>query len=136
DAPNAGEAFRTLEYTRQLQDKVVEVIVEATKQLQPAKLAWSTGVVDFVMNRREFTPDGIILGVNPRGLADRTVPVLRIDDAEGKPRAVLFGAAVHGTTLGGDNYQLCGDYAGYAQAYLQERYPKAQAMFMIGCAGD
>ena len=60
----------------------------------------------------------------------------RIDALDGKPRAVLFGAAVHGTTLGADNYQLCGDYAGFAQAYLQERYPKAQTMFLIGCAGD
>ena len=104
--------------------------------MQPAQLSWGSGVVDFVMNRREFTPRGVILGVNPRGLADRTVPVLRVDGADGKLRAVLFGAAVHGTTLGPDNYQLCGDYAGFAQAAIQERYPGVQAMFMIGCAGD
>jgi hypothetical protein len=136
DDPAAGEALRTVEYTRQLQDKVVEVVAEALGRLEPARLSWGGGVADFVMNRREFTPDGIILGVNPRGLADRSVPVLRVDGPDGKPRAVLFGAAVHGTTLGQDNYQLCGDYAGFAQAYVQERYPQAQAMFLIGCAGD
>jgi hypothetical protein len=76
-----------------LQDKVVAVVVEATKKLEPARLSWGAGVVDFVMNRREFTPDGVILGVNARGLADRTVPVLRVDTPEGKLRAVLFGAA-------------------------------------------
>jgi hypothetical protein len=32
--------------------------------------------------------------------------------------------------------QISGDYAGYAQAYVQEKYPKAQAMFMLGLAGD
>lgn len=131
-----GEAQRTVEYTRQLQDKVVEVVMTAAGDLKPARLSWGTGVAHFVMNRREFTPNGVILGVNPRGLADRTVPVLRVDDADGKPRAVLFGAAVHGTTLGGDNYQLCGDYAGFAQAYVEERHPHVQAMFMLGCAGD
>src|SRR5205085_15416 len=136
DGPAAGEAIRTVEYTRQLQDKVVEVVVQAAERLEPARLSWGSGVAHFVMNRREFTPNGIILGVNPRGLADRSVPVLRIDNPEGKLLAVLFGAAVHGTTLGGDNYQLCGDYAGFAQNYIQERYPKVQAMFLLGCAGD
>src|SRR5262245_7721276 len=136
DDPGAGESLRTVEYTRQLQDKVVEAVTAAARRLEPARLRWGGGVIDFAMNRREFTPGGVILGVNPRGLADRSVPVLRIDASDGKPRAVLFGAAVHGTTLGQDNYQLCGDYAGFAQAHLQERYPKAQAMFLIGCAGD
>jgi neutral ceramidase len=136
DDPNVAEAMRTVEYTRQLQDKVVEVVVQAASHLEPARLSWGSGVANFVMNRREFTPDGIILGVNPRGLADRSVPVLRVDDPDGKPLAVLFGAATHNTTLGPDNYQISGDYAGFAQTFLQEKYPKVQAMFMLGCAGD
>ncbi len=131
-----GEALRTVEYTKHLQDQVVELVVQAVAKMEPARLSLGSGVVDFVMNRREFTPKGVILGVNPRGLADRSVPVLRIDGADGKMRAVLFGAAVHGTTLGGDNYQLCGDYAGFAQADLGQRFPGAQTMFMLGCAGD
>src|SRR6516162_3502388 len=134
DSP--GEALRTVEYTRQLHDKVVEVVVQATTKMAPARLSWGGGVIHFAMNRREFTTDRIILGVNPRGLADRSVPVLRIDSGDGKMRAVLFGAATHGTTLGPDNYQLCGDYAGFAQGYVQEKFPKVQAMFMLGCAGD
>ena len=134
DSP--GEAQRTLEYTRQLQDKVVEAVMEATKTMAPAKLSHTSGVIHFAMNRREFTPDRIILGVNPRGLADRSVPVLCVSRPDGVLRAVLFGAATHGTTLGADNYQICGDYAGFAQAYVQEKYTKAQAMFMLGCAGD
>jgi hypothetical protein len=134
-APGAGEVLRTVEYTRQLQDQVVAVVVDAAAKVQPARLSWGGGVVHFVMNRREFTPRGVILGVNPRGLADRSVPVLRVD-VDGKLRAVLFGAAVHGTTLDGNNYELCGDYAGFAQANIQERHPQVQAMFFLGCAGD
>jgi hypothetical protein len=88
------------------------------------------------MNRREFTTRGVILGVNPKGPVDRSVPVLRIDAPDGKPRAVLFGYACHNTTLTQTNYNVAGDYAGFAQAYVQERYPSVQAMFMIGCAGD
>ena len=134
DSP--GEAQRTIEYTRQLQDKVVEVVVQATARMEPARLSWGGGVIHFAMNRREFTSERIILGVNPRGLADRSVPVLRIDGADGKLRAVLFGAATHGTTLGPDNYDGCGDYAGFAQSYVQQKHPKVQVMFILGCAGD
>jgi hypothetical protein len=136
DDPASGDKLRSVEYTRELQDRVVDVVVRAAERLEPARLSWGGGVIDFAMNRREFTPDGIILGVNPRGLADRSVPVLRVDGLDGKPRALLFGAATHNTTLGQDNYQLCGDYAGFAQAHMQERYPDVQAMFLIGCAGD
>jgi hypothetical protein len=134
--PASGEALRNVEYTRQFQDKVVEVVVRALERLEPARLSWGSGVIDFAMNRREFTPRGVILGVNPRGLTDRGVPVLRVDGRDGKLRAVLFGSAVHGTTLGDTSYYLCGDFPSFAQEYVQERYPKVQAMYLLGCAGD
>jgi hypothetical protein len=136
DGLTAGDLERNVEYTRWLQDKVVEVVRQATAQLTPARLSWGVGVAPFVMNRREFTPAGVILGVNPRGPADRSVPVLRIDTPDGKLRGVLFGAAVHGTTLTDKNYELCGDYAAFAQEHVQQQRPGAQALFMIGCAGD
>jgi neutral/alkaline ceramidase-like enzyme len=129
-------AAATVEYTRWLQDRLVEVAVGAVSKLEPARLSWGTGVAGFVMNRREFTPAGVILGVNPRGPADRAVPVLRIDGADGKPRAVLFGCACHNTTLGQDNYRICGDYAGFAQAAIEAQQPGVVALFMIGCGGD
>jgi hypothetical protein len=136
DSMTAGDAQRTVEYTKQLQNKVVDVVVQAAGKLEPASLSWGTGVVHFVMNRREFTPTGVILGNNPRGLADRSVPVLRIDSPDGKLRAVLFGTACHGTTLGPQIYEICGDFAGFAQAQLEEKNPSVVALYMLGCAGD
>ncbi len=136
DGRDEGQTARTIEYTRQLQDKVVDVVVQAAGRLEPAELTWGSGVAHFVMNRREFTPDRVILGVNPRGLADRSVPVLKVAGADGTTRAILFGAGVHGTTLNQDCFEICGDYAGFAQALVQERLPGVQAMFILGCAGD
>ena len=132
----AGDAQRTVEYTKQLQDKVVEMVEKAAARLEPAQLSWGSGVAHFVMNRRQFTPAGVILGANPRSLADRSVPVLRVDAPDGKLLAVLFGAAVHNTTLRAQHNDVCGDYAGFAQAFIQEKHPSAQAMFLLGCAGD
>ena len=132
----ADDARRTVAYTRRVQDRVVDVVIQALSKLEPAGLSWGVGVVHFPMNRRQFTPNGVILGANPRGLADRTVPILQIRTPDGRPRAVLFGAAVHNTTLRPKHYEICGDYAGYAQSFIEQRYPGVQAMFMLGCAGD
>lgn len=132
--PEAAE--HTAAYTRQLQERLINVAVRAVEHVEPARLSYGWGVANFVMNRREFTPNGVILGVNPKGPADRSVPVLRVDSPDGKMRAVVFGAAVHNTTLTGDNYEVSGDYAGFAQTTLTDRYPGVQAMFVLGCAGD
>jgi hypothetical protein len=67
---------------------------------------------------------------------DHDVPVLKITEAGGALRAVLFGYACHNTTLGGDFYRIGGDYAGYAQAELEKAHPGATALFMMLCGGD
>jgi hypothetical protein len=139
--PREGKSLpdseRTAAYTRELCDKIVDAAAEAAKKVQPAKLSWGAGVVHFVMNRREFTTDrGVILGVNPRGLADRSVPVLRIDAPDGKLLGLVCGTACHNTTLGGEIYDISGDYAGHAQRLIEEQHPDAQVMFVLGCAGD
>lgn len=127
---------RLLRYSEILNDKIVAGAQKALQDLRPANLSWGQGVAKFVMNRREFTEDRIILGTNPRGPADRTVPVLRIDGTNGQPRAIVFGAASHCTTLTGGNMSISGDYAGVAQIYIEARRPGVQAMFVTGCAGD
>lgn len=127
---------KTVEYTRKLQQLIVDLGVRAASTLAPARLSWGTGVAGFVMNRREPTPEGIILGVNPRGLVDRSVPVLRADGEDGKPRAILFGCACHNTTLSSKNLLLSGDYGGFAQRQVEELHPGAVALMMLGCAGD
>lgn len=126
----------TIEYTRWLVGRMVEVAGQALAHMEPATLSWGTGVANFTMNRREFTDKGVILGVNPRGPVDRSVPVLRIDGPDGKPRVILFGYACHNTTMPANRLAVSGDYEGYAKAYIQQHVPGAQAMFMTGCAGD
>ncbi len=131
------EAKRLNDYTGWLQDRVVEIALQAMgSEGEPARLSRGTGVVNFVMNRREPTPRGIILGFNPRGPVDRSGPVLRIDDMKGKLLAVVYQAAAHNTTLTGKHYEICGDYAGFSQNHIETVHRGAQAMFMLGCAGD
>src|SRR5262245_57182519 len=89
-AKSPADALRTVEYTAWLQDRLVEVVLKALQKREPAKLSWGSGVANFVLSRRQNTPRGVILGMNPRAPADRTVPVLRIDTPAGQMLAVLF----------------------------------------------
>lgn len=127
---------RTERYVAGLLDAVVESAETALDSREPARLAWGWGAVDFPYNRREPTPDGIVIGVNPRGPVDRTVPLLRVSGEGGRIRAVLFGAATHPAALRGDNLRISGDYAGFAQERVERELGGAQAMFLLGCAGD
>lgn len=133
---SSNDARNLVLYTRRLQDQLVQLATQALARLEPARLSWGSGVAHLAMNRREFTARGVMLGVNPRGLVDRTVPVLRVESSDGQLRAALFGYACHNTTLTQTNYSLCGDYAGFAQAELEQTFPGVQAMFMMGCGGD
>ncbi|MEM7147065.1 MAG: hypothetical protein AAF591_18235 [Verrucomicrobiota bacterium] len=134
----AADADGVVAYTKWFSDRVVETAVSAYEAERVAvDLGYGVGVAPFVMNRREQTDSGIKLGVNPRGPADRSVPVLSVAKAGSDDLlAVVFQCAAHNTTLGGKFYRITGDYAGYAQEFLQEALPGVQAMFMTGCAGD
>lgn len=132
----AADGRNLVNYTAALQDKIVAAAREALDRLQPAGLVHGTGLAHFAMNRRQFTDRGVIIGVNPRGLVDRSVPVLGVRDPDGKWRAVLFGYACHNTTLTGGNTSLCGDYAGFAQRFIENEHPDGEALFMMGCGGD
>ncbi len=122
------------EYTQQLEEKLFRLVSEALAKLEPARLTWNRARCGFAMNRRLLTPKGYANSPNPDGPVDHEVPVLRVEVAGGVLRAMMFGYACHNTCLGFYNY--CGDYAGYAQEYLQANRPNFTAMFLMGCAGD
>lgn len=132
--PDEERAVR--DYAHKLGEDLVTVIGGALRGLAPATLEHGTGEAGFAMNRRQATPKGVVIGVNPQGPTDHGVPVLRVADRQGKLIAVLFAYACHNTTLTGEFYRLSGDYAGYAQAGIEEAHPGATALFMMLCGGD
>lgn len=133
---NEVQAGEVKAYTEWLVEEIATLVERSYVEQREAKLSWGIGFAPFVMNRRESTDDGVKLGFNPSGYADRSVPVLRVEDSSGKPFAVLFGAAAHGTTMGSRDYMISGDYAGYAQEVIEARNPGITAMFMLGLAGS
>ena len=134
--PRIRDAY---EYTKKLEDDIVGIIGKALADVQPARLTWNKARCGFAMNRRrDYTlpPDhpNANKAPNPNGPVDHEVPALRVEAPDGTLRATLFGYACHNTSLGFYNY--CGDYAGFAQEYLQAHRPGFTALFLMGCGGD
>jgi hypothetical protein len=125
-----------VEYAKTLEDKLVNVVGAALGDLAPAKLSTGHGKASFAINRRQQTPKGVIIGLNPNGPTDPDVPVLKIETSDGKLKAVLFGYSCHNTTLTGEHYVFSGDYAGFAQIDVEKAHPGATAMFMQLCGAD
>ncbi len=112
-------------YRDQLVEHLTSVVGAALGDMGPAKLSMGHGSVGFSHNRR-----------TPGGPTDQDVPVIAVHGKDGKLKTVLFGYACHNTTLGGDYYQISGDYAGYAQTELERLQPGTTAMFLLLCGGD
>jgi hypothetical protein len=122
-------------YTKSFLQKSFEAAAAALKELEPARLSFGRNEAGFAANRRAFGPRGVGFGVNPTGVVDHEVPVLRVASTNGALRAVVFGYACHCTTPGA-TYEVSGDWAGYAQASLEQTYPGATALFITGCGAD
>ena len=121
-------------YRAGLQDKLVALVGQSLARLAPAQLDYLHARCGVAMNRRRPTPTGYSNAPNSEGPVDHNVPVLRVSDAGGKVRAALFGYACHNTCMG--DYLFRGDYAGYAQEYLEQARPGMTALFLMGCGGD
>jgi hypothetical protein len=123
------EAKPVYAYAEVLRGHVREAIGQALEKMRPAKLAWGRGEAAFGINRRR--------GINPDGPTDPDVPVLSIDDPEGRPIAVVFTYACHLTTVMATHFvKYSADYAGVAAEELERRRPGATALFVAGCGGD
>jgi hypothetical protein len=76
------------------------------------------------------------LGANPAGPIDDAVQVLRIDSEQGRPIAVMIHYPCHGTSLGGRNSKISGEWMGRMQEHVEQQIPGAGAIYLQGAAGD
>jgi hypothetical protein len=124
-------------YAAELTGRLEEVVLKALASRKPGRLAWTRGSVGFAANRRVLK-DGrwVGFGAVPDAPADRSLPLLRVTDSEGKLLAIVVNYACHNTTLRGDFRQIHGDWAGCAQECIEADHPGAVAAVTIGCGAD
>jgi hypothetical protein len=125
-------------HRQQVIDKIVGAIVEANAALQPAHLGSRRGLGSININRR-VRADGEnppAVGRNQDGFIDRELVVFRIDDAQGRPLAVLANFQCHGTVLAYENRTISPDWIGATRSVVEQSLPGALCLFFQGAAGN
>jgi neutral ceramidase len=126
------------EYTTLMVARSSEMVGEALKNLQAARIQIGEGRATFAVNRRnnveKEVPALLAQGKPLAGPVDHAVPVMTVTRPDGRIEAIVFGYACHPTTL--SFLTWCGDYPGFAQLEIEAAHPGATAMFVNTCGGD
>jgi neutral ceramidase len=104
-------------------DGIERAAREAERQRIPARLAWGKATVTGLTSSRLGLP------------LDPELGLLKVMSDDGRPLALVWNYAIHGTALGRENSLLSGDLMAEASARL-ERETGAPALFVNGAAAD
>ena len=121
-------------YAQWFEKQIVELAVQAARSMEAVSLYAANGIARIQVNRRNNTENQLTSLTELQGPNDYAVPVLKVVNASGSVKAIIFGYACHPTVLNG--YSWSGDYPGYAQIELEKWYPDATAMFFQGAGAD
>lgn len=119
-------------------EKIAGAIIEANSKLRPVHAYAARGQGTININRR-VRPRGEMppaVGTNPEGFVDRELMVMRIDDAAGKPYAIVVNFQCHGTVLTYENKLISPDWIGMVRKTVEQAFPGALCLFLQGAAGN
>jgi hypothetical protein len=135
-AARPGEIEALDAYIENLVRQLAGVAAMADAGRQPARVGAGRDEADVAVNREEIGEDGVVLvGRNPHGVTDHSVDVLRVDDLNGTPIAVVVGYAAHPVVMGYQVYVYSQDYPGVVRR-LVEQATGATCLFLTGAAGN
>jgi len=124
-------------------EKVGRALDEAHRHAVEARVGVGYGSVLIGHNRLRLEPDGTMSWFErnntmvPTSPVDPTVTVLRVDDTEGRPIAVLLNYACHPVVFGSDNLQYSADYPGVTRQVVERELGEGTvALFLQGGDGD
>ena len=130
------QARHVQEYTVFAIDRMAAAVVAALKAREPMHLEWAQGRATFGGNRRHISGGKWSgFGFQRSAPVDHSLPVLAARDVKGKIRAVWANYACHCTTVGGRN-RVSGDWAGFANKWMEKALPQAISLMTIGCGAD
>lgn len=131
------------EWEQRALDGIAVGIKNTTDHLQDARIGTGTGSVFIGHNRLRVNDDGTVSWFErnptmvPTSPVDPTVTVLRIDDKNGIPLAILTNYACHPVVLGGENSEYTADFPGIANGVVEKALGgSVQSLFIQGGDGD
>jgi neutral ceramidase len=138
-------------FTAFYEDRIIEAVGEAVRTLFPARIAAGRktfpqlGFNRLIVRedghaRESWFSDSHYTSENPEripfGPVDPEVGVIRIDDAQGQPRAILMNYACHADIVC-FNYAVSADYPGVACRKVEEAFGnRVTCLFMQGAGGN
>ena len=134
---HSGPSLNT-SYLEQLEDKIVDGIKKASENSCQARIGAAKSICKMSINRRaRSAKGGLTMGRNPYKPVDWEVGVIRIDDLQGRPLAIITNWGCHANALGADNKMITGDWPGYTSYMLEDRFGEdCIAPVLIGASGD
>jgi hypothetical protein len=135
-APRPGEIESLDAYVAELVDKLAGLAAAADADRRPARAGAARGEAPVNINREQMMDDGrVFVGRNPDGVTDHGVDVLRVDDLEGRPIAVVCCFAAHPVVMGMDSFLLGPDYPGVVRRIVDQTVG-GTCLFLTGAAGN
>ena len=122
-------------YLESLATAAVSASEEALTNLAPATLDWSLGSCRLAANRELDAGDRMLVGFNPKKVADDTVTIGRITNDDDTIIGTLVNYACHPTTLAWDNHLISPDYVGGMRQVIEDE-TRAPCAFLQGASGD
>jgi len=118
-------------YSQEVLDATARGIVQAIQEAYTARKRAAIGFGTFKQND---------LSSNRRvdkGPIDEQIGILKVDDADGNPIAVVTNFAAHPTSLGDEHlYSISADYPGFYYAELEALSSGCTALFLNGAEGN
>jgi neutral ceramidase len=139
-APAIGDDARS--YLAELEHKIFGAIEKASQSMFPARLGIGKGSLQLGYNRLLLRDDGRARALFdnlervPYGPVDPELVLLRVEDADGRARALLMHYAAHAVVLGPTSCKYSADYPGVVQSTVERELEGTQVMFVQGGAGD
>jgi neutral ceramidase len=121
-----GKFDDAVAYPAMLEKKLVAVINEAAGNVQDARIGWGSADVDMNRNRHKKT--------EPKP-TDPELSVIRFDDLDGNPIALMTNYSAHPTMLPGADLRFSAEWPGQMMNHVEKELG-TDVGFLQGSAGD
>lgn len=137
---NPVDRMKIDEWYEDIQTTLLSTVREAQSSMVPATVGYGTGESNVNVNRDVLEGDTAVLGSNFDRPSDKTVRLIRFEDMEGDPIALIVNYAVHSVVLNGMlngvRTPWSSDLSGRTSQKVESEMEGAVVLWSSGAAGD
>ncbi|MGW8315078.1 MAG: neutral/alkaline non-lysosomal ceramidase N-terminal domain-containing protein [Bacteroidales bacterium] len=129
-------------YISAIEEAIIDVVIQAGSNLQPARIGYGTGISYLNVNRDVIDPETRLWSQGPNydGVSDHTVAVVKIEAVTGEIIGVFINFAMHANLMymsGAISAGMPGGVSSYIEDYYKNFHDiQMVALWSMGAAGD